>query len=160
VPTFDRARYVFSPAEWQFWKDDPDAQPQFGSAAVLQDSVWPLARAGRVDLREPGFVLAPGVSLGAGHGHTPGHLIVLIESDGQRAVITGDSIHSPVQLVDPGWHGRADLDLPASIEFRRALLAEAAANDRVVFGTHFPDPCAGAVVATRRGYRFEPVPAR
>jgi len=36
-------------------------------------------------------------------GHTPGHVSVMIESEGERAVITGDMTHHPCQMAHPDW---------------------------------------------------------
>ena len=51
---------------------------------------------------------------------TPGHVSVLIESEGERAVITGDMTHHPCQLAHPaaapssmGMAARAGSPAPA-----------------------------------------------
>ncbi|HAD07925.1 MAG TPA: MBL fold metallo-hydrolase, partial [Porticoccaceae bacterium] len=43
-------------------------------------------------------------------GHTPGHASVLIQSNGEEAVITGDMFHHPLQMAKPGWIDMADVD--------------------------------------------------
>ena len=48
------------------------------------------------------------------HGHTPGHVSVLLESRGQKAMITGDIMHSPVQMARPDWGALVDADVTAS----------------------------------------------
>jgi N-acyl homoserine lactone hydrolase len=40
---------------------------------------------------EDGYSVMPGVSVVATPGHTPGHLSVLVETDGERIVVTGDT---------------------------------------------------------------------
>jgi glyoxylase-like metal-dependent hydrolase (beta-lactamase superfamily II) len=42
-----------------------------------------------------------GIELTSSTGHTPGHGSVMIESEGKRAVITGDMTHHPCQLARP-----------------------------------------------------------
>ena len=42
----------------------------------------------------------------------PGHVSVLIRSQGQQAVITGDLMHHPIQLVEPLRPGNFDMDKP------------------------------------------------
>jgi glyoxylase-like metal-dependent hydrolase (beta-lactamase superfamily II) len=69
---------------------------------------------GRVDLVEMDNRISPEVHLTPSPGHTPGHVSVVIESEGQRAVITGDINHHPCQLVHPAWATNFDSDIPAA----------------------------------------------
>ena len=44
-----------------------------------------------------------GVDLIGAPGHTPGNVIVRLEDRGERAYLTGDVIHHPVQVERPEW---------------------------------------------------------
>jgi len=59
---------------------------------------------------EPDVTITRGVSVIPSHGHTPGHISVLIESEGDSAVITGDLMHSPCQVGHPDWSTTFDTD--------------------------------------------------
>ena len=53
-------------------------------------------------------------------GHTPGHVSILVTSGGERALVLGDAAHSPVQVLEPDWVSRADMDPDITRQTRRA----------------------------------------
>ena len=121
-PTFANAEHYFVGSEFEHWKhyaDDPEAplayrtqwaRDMVDGAAVFDDSVRPVAEAGLVRFVEPGVHIAPGIRLAPSPGHTPGHVSVEIESEGERAVITGDMMHSVLQIARPDWSSVLDTD--------------------------------------------------
>ncbi|HKI73505.1 MAG TPA: MBL fold metallo-hydrolase, partial [Pseudomonadales bacterium] len=106
VPTFPNARYLIGEQEWGFWKDETDP---FGQQA-REDSIVPIIESGLTDLVPPDHRLTGEVVMIPTPGHTPGHVSVLIESRGERAVITGDLFHHPLQFAEPDWKDIADVD--------------------------------------------------
>ena len=80
---------------------------------------------------------------------------VAIESQGERAVITGDVIHHPAQIARLDWSVRFDSDAARARATRKALLGEWAEAPILVIGTHFPPPTAGRVRCDGATYRFE-----
>jgi glyoxylase-like metal-dependent hydrolase (beta-lactamase superfamily II) len=107
LPTFTNATYHFVEQEYRHWKryaDNNDSvNPMFDAAVVFSDSVRPVVDAGLASFVEPSAHLTPEVALIPSHGHTPGHVSVLIESKGESAVITGDLMHTPCQIGRPDW---------------------------------------------------------
>ncbi len=150
VPTFPNARYLVGRDEYEYWSRDDDAD----QIAVMQDSVTPIFEAGLVDLVATDHVVSPNIRLTPTIGHTPGHVSVLIESKGKKALITGDFIHSPCQIARPDWAVSFDVDEAAAAECRRAKLAELADSSVLVIGTHFASPTAGTIVSDGATYRF------
>jgi glyoxylase-like metal-dependent hydrolase (beta-lactamase superfamily II) len=72
-------------------------------------------------------------------GHTPGHLSLLVASDGQRGLLLGDVAHLPAPVSEPDWStGRA------------RVLKWAERERMVVIFYHFPAPGLGRV-ARREG---------
>ena len=49
-------------------------------------------------------------------GHTPGHVAVHLASKGQRAVLCGDLIRSPLQCLYPDWKYWIDFDQALAIQ--------------------------------------------
>lgn len=151
VPTFPKARYIFSRREW----DSFDAlhrstpQPQFA------DSVLPVMEAGLAQLVDGDFALDDEVSLLPTPGHTPGHVSVSLTSVGAEAVITGDCIHSPLQCVNPKWIMRADADPALAGETRRRFLERCCERGLLVCASHFPEPSFGRVSARGDAFWFE-----
>jgi glyoxylase-like metal-dependent hydrolase (beta-lactamase superfamily II) len=149
APTFPKARYLLARREYEFWSDTDDEEQQ----AMLGDSVKPIFDAGLVDLVELDHMISPEVRLTPSTGHTPGHVSVMIESEGERAVITGDMTHHPCQLAHPDWR-LGDDDPEAAALTRSRLFAEWADQPILVIGTHFPAPTAGHVVRDGAAFRF------
>lgn len=151
VPTFPRARYLMARKEYEFWVQDKEDDEQ---VVAMSDSVQPLFDANLVQLVEPDHVLSPEVKLLPSPGHTPGHVCVAIESQGQKAVITGDMMHHPCQIARPELLARFDSDHDAALVTRRRLLAEWVDQPVLVVGTHFVAPAAGYVRTDGDTYRF------
>lgn len=157
VPTFPNARYVLARAEYEHWCAQTQEVRDRHSAVTFADAVEPLFGFGVVDLVEPDHVITPSVSLMPTPGHSPGHVSVRIRSGGGDAIVTGDCVHSPLQLAEPHWGTAVDSDAVQSTATRRALVAECLDREVLVIGTHVPPPTAGHIVSTPGGPRFRPL---
>jgi glyoxylase-like metal-dependent hydrolase (beta-lactamase superfamily II) len=151
VPTFPNARYLFGRKELAHWTADTDHEQQ----QVMADSVTPILDAGLAELVEPDHRLSPEIRLIPTAGHTPGHVSVIIESQGEIAVITGDMAHHPCQLAHPDWCPYVDVDPPQAIETRRTRFGEWADRPILVIGTHFAEPTAGHIRRDGDAFRLE-----
>ena len=149
-PTFPNARYLFAREEWDFWRSEEEKP----FTSTLGDTVRCVIDAGLADLVETDHKLNDEVRLEATPGHTPGHVSVQIESQGQRAMITGDLIHHPIQWAEPAWGISADTDPQQAEETRRRLIREHADSSLLVIGTHYPAPTAGHLRLREGGCRF------
>jgi glyoxylase-like metal-dependent hydrolase (beta-lactamase superfamily II) len=149
VPTFPKARYFIGRSEYEFWRTHEDAEQQ----TMIGDSIQPIFDAGLVQLVELDHVVSPEIRLIPSIGHTPGHVSVLIESDGARAVITGDIAHHPAQLAHLDW-AFGDSDPAAGIRTRQRLFAEWADQPILVIGSHFPTPTPGPIHRDGAAFRF------
>lgn len=154
VPTFPNARYLIPRAEREFWSR-AEASESIGRAD-LADTLGPLFDAGLVDLVEGDHKVTDGVRLEPAPGHTPGQVAVVVESGPERAVITGDLVHHPVQFAAPEVPSAADEDTVQATATRRAFVRRYADTGTLVIGTHFPDPTAGRLVTSPEdgGVRF------
>jgi glyoxylase-like metal-dependent hydrolase (beta-lactamase superfamily II) len=159
-PTFPRARYLLPAVDEEFWNPANAARfpGQVGRAVnegVYEDSVAPVIAAGRAELVGPGYVVAPGISLESAAGHTPGQLLMHVESRGEHALFTGDVLHHPVQVLHPEWNSIFCEDPARSQATRRAVLAQAADLDALLVPAHFGGV---HVCRVRRSARdFEPL---
>lgn len=142
VPTFKNARYLAAREEWEHWSshgNDPEYE------MVMTQSVQPIVDAGLMDTVDWTHQVCPEVRLEPTPGHTPGHVSIVVESQGQTALITGDCIHHPCQLTRPEWTSGADSDQAAAHATRKALLEKHAGSNVLMFGSHFPPPTAGRI---------------
>ncbi|MBL8385001.1 MAG: MBL fold metallo-hydrolase [Burkholderiales bacterium] len=151
VPTFPRARYLMARSEFDYWRGAPQGASQ---AVIFDDSVAPVFAAGLVDLVDTDHRLCDEVRLTPTLGHTPGHVSVVIESEGVNALITGDFVHHPCQMAHPEWASTADFDPAASIATRRRMFGDLADTPTLVIGTHFAGATAGRIVADGDAWRF------
>jgi glyoxylase-like metal-dependent hydrolase (beta-lactamase superfamily II) len=153
VPTFANARYLVTQAEL----DAIAVDDHHGIAPV---SVDPLVAAGRLTTVEPDGHLTGDVRLVPTPGHSPGHVSVLVESEGASALITGDIVHSPLQFVRPEIAAdRFDADADAATASRRRVIDMVADTGTIVLGTHFPPPTAGRIDRIADGgVTFTPLP--
>ncbi len=142
VPTFPNARYLMGRTEFEFW--DAEEEDRL-NAGVMDDSVRPVVEAGLVDLVASDHVICDEVRLVPTPGHTKGHVSVEISSGGDRAVITGDAFHHPVQIQNADWASAVDFDQGASTATRQSMLEAYGDTDVLVIGTHFATPSAGRI---------------
>jgi glyoxylase-like metal-dependent hydrolase (beta-lactamase superfamily II) len=149
VPTFPRARYVFGKTEYEYWRDhstEPDKQAVFG------DSVKPIVDADRAELIPSDYRLSDEISMIPTAGHSPGHMSILIQSDGEQGLLTGDVAHHPCQMAHLGWSSTADSDQGQSAATRRQLFGRFADTPTLVIGGHYS---AGHIKRDGDAFRFE-----
>ena len=152
VVTFPQARYLFGRVEWEHWSVTE------GDYSNVADTVRPVVAGGAADLIEVDHRVCDEVRLVPTPGHTPGHVSVVVESEGLRAVITGDMAHHPIQFAEPDIAAPADSDSAMAAKTRRMFLADRQDDGALVIGTHFGGPTAGRVVADGDTWRLVPVP--
>ncbi|MDQ1035385.1 glyoxylase-like metal-dependent hydrolase (beta-lactamase superfamily II) [Streptomyces sp. V3I8] len=105
-----------------------------------RDSLQPIRDNGLYDLLDipaSGLEVADGVRLVPTHGHTPGHLSVRLTGTVRNALISGDSLHHPVQLAYPDMGGVGDVDPAEARTTRHHLLTELAGTDDLLLGTNW-----------------------
>jgi len=148
VPTFPNARYLLARPEFEYW-DEAEADDL--NDGVMTDSVRPVVEAGLVDLIDWEHQVCQEISLLPTPGHTPGHVSISIQSEGARALITGDCFHHPCQMTRVDWCSSADFDQAAGQRTRERLLDELVDTDVLIIGTHFATPTAGYIKARKEG---------
>ena len=100
--------------------------------------------------------VAPGITARRTGGHTPGHCVVDLESNGQRLTFAGDAMF-PVGFDKPEWHNGFEHDPEESTRVRIALFRELANNGGLLVATHLPFPSVGRVALEGDAFRWVPV---
>jgi glyoxylase-like metal-dependent hydrolase (beta-lactamase superfamily II) len=134
VPTFVNARYVFGRAEYEHWRDHSHEPSQ---AAVFNDSVKPIMDAGKAELIPGDYKLCDEITMIPTPGHSPGHMSIHINSDGEEGLLSGDVAHHPCQMAHLDWSSTADSDPAQSTATRRKLFSRFADTPTLVIGGHF-----------------------
>ncbi len=104
---------------------------------MFNDSVKPIAVAGKADLVPGDYRLCDEITLIPTPGHSPGHLSIHIKSDGEEGLLTGDVAHHPCQMAHLDWSSTADSDPLQAAKTRRELFARFADTPTLVIGGHF-----------------------
>ena len=155
VPTFTNARHLYTAGELEFGRITID-HPMM--AETYRESIQPILDAGLADEVADDADLGAGLRLESTPGHTPGHVSLWIESAGERALISGDFVHHPVQCAEPTWSETGDTDADQARATRHRMLTLAAETGVLFIGTHFPNRPAGRVRVDGDVWRFVPEP--
>jgi len=127
APVFVNATYRCDQADWaHFIPEDEWAMNKLG----------PIE--GRVSTWETDGNLLPGLDVRRAPGHTPGSTILVVSSGTDRAMLLGDVVHCPVELVDDEWATIGDVDPVLATKTRIALARELETGDIPVAAAHFP----------------------
>ena len=148
APTFGRARSLYPRAELDAWRA--------GTFPPSEDGLAVLESAGvlnGVDLdRDQPVRVSDHVTLRDAPGHNPGHVAVVVESEGALAIIPGHLFLTPFQIDDPTE--AADVDPATAEASRRTLLAELADRDGLLLTPLLGGPGGGTVRRTGDGYEL------
>ncbi len=99
--TFPNARYVTGAAEFDGW--------DMSGTEGFEGKVRPLAE--QMTFLDDGGSVASGITAMAAFGHTPGHMVYMIESGGEGLLIAADfANHYVWSLAYPDWEVRVDMD--------------------------------------------------
>lgn len=151
VPTFPNARYLFARTEYEHWEKLHRAgeKPNHDSFA---DSVLPVMEAGKADLVASDYEIDDGLHLEAAPGHTPGTCLLHAKRGQAHGIFTGDVIHTPVQVAEPGLSSRFCSDAVQSAKTRKGLCEKYAGTPSVLFTGHFPAPSANRIVPLKNSF--------
>ena len=139
VPTFPNATHLIQRPDWVHWVEGVQGFP----GPDLERSIRPLEAASLIELIDGDRELTSEVSIVAAYGHTPGHQVVRVASEGEAAYILGDSCHVAMQVCETGWSDRADVDHEQGDRTRAALMQRVDDENAIVIGGHFPFPGLG-----------------
>lgn len=149
-PTFPNARYLFGRKEYEAWQEVL-RHDGVHTDTHLVECVDPIVELGLADFIEADHRICAEVSCEPSHGHTPGHVHVRIDSQGQSAVITGDLMHHPMQVAMPHRTATFDMDKDAGRATRTGFVERYKDSGTVVIGAHFAGPTAGHIATHGEG---------
>ncbi|MGV2895503.1 MBL fold metallo-hydrolase [Achromobacter sp. AGC78] len=159
---FANATIRMEQAEASYWmsseqmgKADDMARGFFEGAIT---SLTPYAQAGKLVPFRAGAQLLPGISALTAHGHTVGHTVYAVESQGQRLLLIGDLIHvGAVQLPHPEVTIAFDMDEKKAAATRLQFFGDAARDRTLIAASHLSFPGLGRLVKTGKSFLWEPV---
>jgi glyoxylase-like metal-dependent hydrolase (beta-lactamase superfamily II) len=152
VPTFPNARYLLSERELDYWVNRHAADP--ASCPWIGDSVLPIVEAQKVERVKSDHALSDVVSLMPTPGHTLDHFAVRVGTPGHDAIITGDMMHSPLQVRYPELGMFVDHDGKKAGATRRKVFSHVCDTSTVLCTNHFNAPSMGRITRWDDGFRF------
>ena len=154
VPTFPNASYVFARDEYDYWEKE-NAQGSERIGLTFADSVLPVMEAGQATLVDHDHEIDTGVWLEPTPGHSPGHVVVNLTSNGDSVVFTGDLMHHPVQVPEPHWSTCFCWDMEMSAKTRTDFVDRYADTNTIILPVHFAGETAGRIVGGGDKSMFE-----
>lgn len=158
---FPNAEIILSEAEYNFWNNE---NPNLSNVAADQGTKdFFITSAKEViknmkkqfTVRNDGQEVAPGITMLASPGHTPGHFAV--EMDG--FVYLADTFaQSWLHLPNPNWTSKADID-PDLVRISRKRILDKVSNENLlVAGAHVNFPSLGKIIKNGTGYDWKTIP--
>lgn len=156
APAFPNARYVFSPAEFDYWKAGENIpEGRMKNRELFMKNAVPLAD--KSTFLTPGQDVVTGIQAVDAAGHSPGMLAFRIESEGRSLLLFADvTNHYVMSLMKPEWHVMFDADKDKAIATRKRILDQIAADQIPAIGYHMPFPAVGFVERSGEAFRWAP----
>ncbi len=162
-PLYSNARYVMAQEEWDFWSDPaavealiPDADTRQRNLDAFEANLAPLE--GAIELIGFDEEIVPGVTSVASQGHTPGHMALLVESEGDMLWVLGDAALHPLHVTYPEFTASFDTEPERTTETRRMLFERIATEGGTATFNHFdPFPSLGEIAAEGDTWMWQPV---
>ena len=147
--TFPNARYITGQVEFDNWAKAGNER--------FDKLVKPLAE--KTTFIGDNESVAAGITSMAAFGHTPGHMVYMLDSGGKQLLISADTANHYVwSLAYPDWEVKFDMDKAAAAQTRRNVFGMLAAEKIPFIGYHMPFPALGYVANRGEGgFQYVPV---
>jgi glyoxylase-like metal-dependent hydrolase (beta-lactamase superfamily II) len=106
------------------------------------------------DIVQPDHEIMTGIRLQPAFGHSPGNVVIAVEAGAERAMLSGDVMHHPVQIERPDWCSVFDQDRAQARATREQLLQSVADDHTYLIGAHFAGPTALQIAEQNGRFRY------
>jgi glyoxylase-like metal-dependent hydrolase (beta-lactamase superfamily II) len=155
---FSRARYLMGKTEYEFWTSEENLSTLNEGMARLARKNLPAIR-DHVQLVEGGEEVLPGIQVVEAFGHTPGHMGLEIQSQGETLYQLADAALHEIHVEHPEWYAPVDMQPEQLVATRYKLLERAAASGAKVLFYHFDFPSIGYVLQDGDAWRWRAIVA-
>jgi glyoxylase-like metal-dependent hydrolase (beta-lactamase superfamily II) len=159
---FPNAQIYISKADFDFWTDEAKlgmTDPPYFSFSVAGARKNLLPNRDRIVFFKDGQEFLPGIQAMSTPGHTVGHTVFMITSDGKTLAVIGDLTHHQVLLMlKPRIEFVNDTDSKQAANTRVRVLDMLATNRIPLLAYHFPWPGLGHVAKLGDGFQYFPAP--
>jgi glyoxylase-like metal-dependent hydrolase (beta-lactamase superfamily II) len=156
---FPNAQIHMAQADFDFWTDEAKLGIDGLKAFIAGTRDHLLPNRERIVAVKDGQEVLPGIQAMAAPGHTVGHTVYVIASQGKSFLYIADTTHHPVlSYQQPRIEFVYDTDAKQGVATRLRIL-DMLATDRLPFlAYHLPWPGIGHVAKAGDGFRFVPEP--
>jgi glyoxylase-like metal-dependent hydrolase (beta-lactamase superfamily II) len=159
---FPNAQIYISKADFDFWTDAAKlgmTDPPYMKMTVAGARKHLLPNRDRMVFIKDGQEFLPGIQAMFTPGHTVGHMVFMVTSDGKTLAVIGDLTHHQVLLMHkPRLQFVNDTDPKQGADTRVRVLDMLATNRIPLLGYHFPWPGIGHVTKLGDGFQYFPTP--
>ena len=138
-PFFANATFRCAAADLHYFLDGPDEE-RFVSvlygAPTAGERLAPVID--RIETWEGDQTLLPGIDVRLAPGHTPGSSVIVVSDGTARALLLGDIVHCPLELMVEDFNLLVDHDQELANRVREAYARELEGSDTVAAAAHFP----------------------
>lgn len=147
---FKNAEYYCSDIGLAWWKKDPKRE------TIMEDSINPLIKRGVLktfDLNNSP-VFDEVLSYVPTPGHSHDHAAIILKSNEQYAIFSGDLMHNQIQ-VNHSYLASCFCETPKQAEKQRSWAMNWAADHQAKwFSAHFPDSSVGYITKTAEEFAW------
>jgi glyoxylase-like metal-dependent hydrolase (beta-lactamase superfamily II) len=152
-----RGRHVITRLEWDYLA----AQARGGRATPGADRALAVLSAvndaGALQLVDTGVEVVPGIWLRHAPGHTPGNVVVVVESDARSLTFLGDTFHHTGQIARPSLVSPGDEARDVVPKTRHTIIYDTLRTSALVAASHFAYPSVGHLEGTADQATFVPL---
>jgi len=149
VPTFANATYITQAGEYE-WATNTNERT---AASYFAPNFVPLKESGQLHLIDGDVEIVKGITARKTPGHVPYHMSLLIDDGSERACFLGD-VMPTTNHVPLAWIMGYDVEPLRTLESKRALLRDAAAEQWLMIFEHDAFHAWGSVTPDAKGYAY------
>src|SRR5258708_701712 len=151
--TFPKAEYVTQRREYE----DAMRPNERTRATYLPYNYQPLVESGQMRLLDGDTEIVPGIHGVITRGHTPAHMAIRFESQGQQAVFVSDLASYACHFERLAWMTAYDVEPLETLETKRHWQQWALETNALIIFQHDPKIRAGHLIADGDKRRIEPI---
>ncbi len=153
-PSFPDATVYVCRAEWEFYTSETflTENPDYN---IIRERLIPLQD--QVEFFEPETEILSGISSIFLPGHTPNHVGIIVESEGETLIFSADTFIHQLHLEHLDWQIWIDKDHDQARQSRIKLAQIAVEKDALILAYHLPFPSLGCIQSiSDNQWRWQP----
>jgi glyoxylase-like metal-dependent hydrolase (beta-lactamase superfamily II) len=152
---FPNAQIYMAQADLEFWTDEKKKSLPFVGGFIDPTRAQLLPNRDRIVFVKDGQEIVPGIQAMSAPGHTVGHTIFMVTSQGKSLCNVGDLAHHHVLIMqNPKVEFAFDTDGKQGAATRMRVFDMLAAQRIPLIAYHFPWPGVGHIAKQGDGYRY------